>query len=124
MHEYNTISPIRREVNNEYLFWKTGKNDNNNFSCNNNRNQHLENCYDDRYGVHSESIDSNSFKIPNDGERVVLLSSVSRVVRNDEVVQDNKDSIDELDASQRKFFHGYSNNYDDEYVDIPSLTLE
>ena len=43
--------------------------------------------------VHSKSIESNPSKIPNDGERVVLLSLVSRVVKND-VVKNNSDLID------------------------------
>ena len=43
--------------------------------------------------VHSESIESNPSRIPNDGERIVLLSSVSRVVKNG-VVKNNKDLID------------------------------
>ena len=116
LDEFNTISPIERKVNKEYLFWETGKDYNNDFSCNNNQ-------YD-RYGAHPEPINSNPFMIPNDGEITVLLSLVSRVVRNDEVVQDGKDLIGELDDNQRERFHDYSNNYDDEYMNIPSSTLE
>ena len=40
--------------------------------------------------VHSESIECNPSKIPNDEERVVLLSLVSRVVKDD-VVKNNED---------------------------------
>ena len=72
LDEYNTISPIEREVNKEYLFWKT--------SSNNNHNQDLEICHDDHYRVHSEPVGCNPSKIPNDGERIVLLSLVSRGV--------------------------------------------
>ena len=49
---------------------------------NNNHNQDHGNNYDDHYGVHSESVNSNPSKIPKDGERVLLLSSVSRVEKN------------------------------------------
>ena len=77
LDEYNTISPIELEVNKDYQFWKTGKDFNNDSSHNNNHNQDLENYYDDHYRVHSEPIDIVPSMIPNDGERVVLLSSVS-----------------------------------------------
>ena len=65
LDEYNTISPIKREVNKNYLFWKTGSN--------NNHNQDLEICYDDHYRVRSELVGCNPSKIPDDGERIVLL---------------------------------------------------
>ena len=69
---YNNSETIN--INTEHLFWKAGKDYNNGFSCNNNHNQDLENCFDDRYGVHPENIDSNLSKISNDGERVVLIN--------------------------------------------------
>ena len=40
------------------------------------------------------------------------------------MVQDNKDLIGALDPSQRERLHDYSNDYDDEYVNIPSSTSE
>ena len=49
---------------------------------NNNHNQDLENCYDDHYRVHSEPINIVPSMIPNNGERVVLLSLVPRVMMN------------------------------------------
>ena len=42
LDKFNTISSIEHEVNKECLFWKTGKDHNNDFSCNNNHNQGLE----------------------------------------------------------------------------------
>ena len=69
LDEYNTISPIEREVNKEHLFLKTGRN--------NNHSQDLEICHDDHYCIHSELVGYNPSKIPNDGKRIVLLNSVS-----------------------------------------------
>ena len=77
LDEYNTTSPIEHEVNKEYPFWKTGEDYNTDFIHNNNHIQDHGNIYDDNYGVYSKNIDSNPSKIPNDGERVVLLNSVS-----------------------------------------------
>ena len=78
----------------------------------NNHNQDLENCYDDHNVMHSEFINSNPSMIPNDGERVLLLSLVSRVVKNSD-----KEKNDEV-----KNVHQYDNSYDDEYVDTTSAT--
>ena len=100
--EYNIISPIKHEVNKEYLFWKTGKDYNTDFSCNNNHNQDLDNCYDDHYRVHSELMGNNPSKIPNNGQKTVLPSSVSRVVKDDAVMKDNEDSREELDIYQKE----------------------
>ena len=112
LDKHNTISDIKREVNEEYMFWKTDKNYDDNFSHNNNHNRDDENNYDDHYGIHSEFINSNPSMIPNNGERVVLLSSVSQVVKNN-----NEAKNDEM-----KYGHQYDNNYDGEYVDITSDT--
>ena len=100
------IQSIIGEVNEEYLFWHPHRDEEDPVDSNhastkeehhedsplppesNNHNQDLENCYDDHYRVHSELIDSNPSMIPNDGERVVLLSSVSRVEKNVMVKKD------------------------------------
>ena len=89
-NEYNTISAIKHKVNEEYMFWKTDTDCDNIFSHNNNHNQDDENNYDDQYSIHPEFINSNPSMIPNDGDRVVLLSSVSRVVKNNNEAKDNE----------------------------------
>ena len=122
--------PICDKINKDFWFWDNGKDyDHAPIS-----NEESETVFAHDYSDNGDTvlsditIDSNPSKIPNNGDRIVLLSSVSRVIknesRNDEVVQDNKDSIDELDASQREHLHDYSNNYDAEYVDIPSSNWE
>ena len=110
--KHNTISAIEREVNEEYIFLKTDQDYDDNFSHNNNHNQDDRNNYDDHYDIYSEFINSNPSMIPNDGERVVLLSSVSRVLKNS----------DEAKNDEVKDGHQYDNNYDDKYVDISSAT--
>ena len=47
------ISPIEYEINEEYMFWKTDKDYNNEFNHNNNYNQDDENNCNDHCGVHS-----------------------------------------------------------------------
>ena len=68
-------------VVNDNNYWKTGNVYNNDCSHNSYHNQDHVNNNEDHYGVHSESIESIPYKIPNDGEKIVLRSSVSRVVK-------------------------------------------
>ena len=74
--------PLPPESNMPCIHSIIGKDFNNDFSRNNNYNQDLENYDDDHYSIHSELIHSNPSMIPNDGERVVLLSSVSRAEKD------------------------------------------
>ena len=66
--------------------------------------------------VHSESIECNPSKIPNDGERVVLLSSVSRVVKNN-----NEEKNDEVSSISRMVMN---NNDNVNTVDIRWYTVD
>ena len=61
LDEYDTISPMEQEVNEEYLFWKTDKEYNTDFSHDNNHIQDHETNYDDNYDGHPKN------KMPNNG---------------------------------------------------------
>ena len=74
----NTISPIKQEVNEEYLFWKT---------------------HDDNYDDHSENNNSNPSEMPYNGKRIVLTSLTSWVTKND-VVKHN-----EVISEQQQFIY-------------------
>ena len=51
LNEYNTISAIEHEANEEYIIWKIDKVYVNDFSHNNNHNRDDENDYVDHYGL-------------------------------------------------------------------------
>ena len=109
MDKYNAISSIECEGNKEYLFWKTGSN--------NNHNQDFEICYDDHYCVHSEPVGCNPSKIPNNGERIVLLSSVSRGV-----ILSSMSAVKNEKVKNKEVKNHHGNNYDDSYIDTTSAT--
>ena len=104
--------------------WKTDKDYNNEFSHNNNHNQDDGNNYDDHYGVHSESINSNPSMIPNDGERIQLFSLVSRGMILSLISDVKKEEIKnkEVKKQEVKNVYHYSNNYDEVYANITSAT--
>ena len=80
---------------------------------------HQVNNNDDTYN------DTNPSMIPNDGEKVVLPSSVSRMVKNNnEEKNDEVSSISRMvmNSNEVKNVHQYGTNYDDEYVEITSAT--
>ena len=86
----------------------------------------------DHYGVHSEFTNINPSMIPNNGERIrllssvsrgVILSSISRITKNNEG-KNTKVKNKEVKNEEVKNVYHYSNNYAEVYVDITSATLK